>query len=294
MLLCREVPGKECLMQIIEDPHQMQELSMGLRLAGKRIALVATNGALHAGHAALIQRAREQAEVVVLSAMVNPKEFGPNEDYQRYPRCSAEDAQFAEDNGVDVLFRPEARVLFPPGYSCHMEEDGISKTLCGVSRPTYFKGVCTLYVLLLNLIRPELILVGWRDAQKAAVLEKLVAECFFKVSVERVPTVREADGLPANARNRYLNDFQRKDAATLHRALLEGKRLVENGIRNIDRVLAEVTHHLTQVRRLRVIYVAAVNPVTMEPCRYALEPGHTLVMTAVWCDEVRLIDNILL
>lgn len=281
-------------MQIIEAANQMQELSIGLRTEGKLIALVATNGALHPGHGALIARAREQADVVVLSAMVNPKEFGPNEDYQRYPRCSAEDARFAEENGVDILFRPEAKDLFPRGFSCHMEEDAISKTLCGISRPNYFKGVCTLHVLLINLVRPDVILVGWRDAQKAAVLEKLVAECYFPVSVERVATVRESDGLPANARNQYLNDFQRKDAATLPKALLEGKRLVDNGIRNIDRVLAEVTHHLTQVRRLRVIYVAAVHPTTMEPCRYSLEPGKTLVMTAVWCDEIRLIDNILL
>jgi pantoate--beta-alanine ligase len=281
-------------MQIIEDARHMQEVSHDLLAQGKRIALVSTNGALHAGHSALIQRARELAEVVVVSAFVNPKEFGPNEDYRRYPRCSAEDAVISEKQGVDILFRPDPTHFYPKGFSTYTEEESISKSLCGISRPHYFKGVCTLHVLLLNIIRPQVLVVGWRDAQKAAVLSKLITECHFAVSLERVETVRDSDGLPFNARNEYLNDFQRRDAATINAALLEGKKLVDNGIRNVDRVLAEVTHHIAQVRRLRVIYVAAVDPYSMQTWRYSIEPGKTLVMAAVWCDEVRLIDNLLL
>jgi pantoate--beta-alanine ligase len=281
-------------MQLIEMPEQMQQTRERLLTEGKSVALIVTNGALHKGHSALIERAKALAEVVVVSSMVNSKEFGPSEDFQRYPRCSAEDATFAEAAGVDILFRPECRHLYPDSFSCCAEEESISKSLCGISRPHYFKGVCTLHVLLLNLVQPNFLMVGWRDAQKAAVLEKLVSGFYFPVKLERVETVREEDGLPCNARNLYLNDFQRKDAATIYRALLEGKKLVDNGIRNTDRILAEVTHHITQVRRLRVIYVAAVDPYTMSPCRYSIEPSQTLVMTAVWCDEVRLIDNLLL
>ena len=147
-------------MQIIEDPNLMQERAMRFRTEGKLIALVSTSGALHAGHAALIEKAKEEADIVVLSAIVNPREFGPNEDYQRYPRNSSGDAEFCEKHGVDLLFRPPAKVLFPDNFSISVTEDSVSSGLCGVSRPHYFKGVCTLHTLLFNVIRPDnLILV---------------------------------------------------------------------------------------------------------------------------------------
>lgn len=281
-------------MHIIEDLNTMQETAMRLRTEGKLIALVSTNGYLHSGHAALIQRAREDADVVVLSAVVNPREFGPNEDFQRYPRSSSGDAIFCEAEGVDILFRPSPKALFPEGFSITVNEESVSAGLCGVSRPHYFKGVCTFHVLLFNLVRPDLLILGRRDAQKCVVLQKLIDELHYPISVAVVETVREHDGLAFNARNNYLNDFQRRDAVVLYRALLEGKKLADQGITNIDRILAEVTHHISQVRRLRVIYVTAVDPDAMVPVRGTILPGRTLVATAVWCDEVRLIDNILL
>jgi pantoate--beta-alanine ligase len=281
-------------MQIIEDPNSMQETAVRLRSEGKRIGLVSTSGALHAGHGALIERAREAADVVVVSAFVNPREFGPNEDYQRYPRNSAGDASFCEQAGVDILFRPPADQLYPGGFSLNIEEQRISHTLCGVSRPNYFPGVCTLHAILFNLVRPDHIVMGRRDPQKAAVIAKLAGELRFPVSMAVVDTVREESGLPYNARNAYLNEFQRKDATALYSSLLEGRKLADSGITNVDRILAEVTHHLSLVRRLRVIYVAAVDPSSMEPIRYQIVPGSTLLMAAIWCDEVRLIDNILI
>jgi len=281
-------------MQIIEDINRMQETALRLRAEGQRVALVSTSGALHEGHCALIRRAREEAGVVVVSAIVNPKEFGPNEDYQRYPRNSSGDAELCEQSGVDVLFRPSAKDLYPDDFSISVSEETISASLCGISRPHYFRGVCTLHAKLFNLVRPDLLVLGRRDAQKAAVLRKLIAELHFPVTVFVEETVRDATGLSLNARNAYFNDFQRRDAATFYKALLEGKKLADTGITNVDRILAEVTHHISQVRRLRVIYVAAVNPDTMEPVRSQIAPGKTLVAAAAWCDEVRLIDNILL
>lgn len=281
-------------MQIIEDLNKMQETAIGLRSGGKLIALVSTSGALHAGHAALIRRAREEADVVILSAVVNPMEFGPNEDYQRYPRNSSGDAEFCEREGVDIIFRPSPKDLYPDTFSLSVSEQHISSTLCGVSRPNYFRGVCTLHVKLFNLVRPDHLVLGMRDPQKVSVLAKLVEELHFPITILVEGVVRDTDGLPFNARNAYLNDFQRRDAATLYAALCEGRKLVDQGITNIDRVLAEVTHHISQVRRLRVIYVAAVSPETMEPIRSQIVPDKTLVVAAVWCDEVRLIDNIAL
>jgi len=281
-------------MQIIEDPNQMQERAMSLRTEGKLIALVSTSGALNAGHAALIRKAREEADVVVVSAIVNPLEFGPNEDFDRYPRNDSGDSELCKEEQVDILFRPSPARLFPGGYSLSVNESAISKGLCGISRPHYFKGVCTLHALLFNVVRPDRLVLGQRDAQKCAVLAKLVEELRYPVEVNLVETVREADGLAVSARNCYLNEFQRRDAAGVYSALKEGARLAREGMTNVDRILAEVTHHLSQVRRLRVIYVAAVDPVTMEPLRGQIRPGHTLIAVGVWCDEVRLIDNVLL
>lgn len=281
-------------MQIIEDPNKMQEVAVKLRVEGKLIALVPTSGALHAGHEALIQRAQEEADVVVLSAFVNPKEFGPNEDYQRYPRNSSGDAEFCEQTGVDILFRPTPKALYPQGYSITVNEESVSSGLCGISRPHYFKGVCTLHAKLFNLVRPDYLVVGRRDVQKSVVLRKLVDELHFPMNVFVVDVVRDETGLALNARNTYLNELQRQDAATIYRALREGKKLADAGITNVDRIIAEVTHHIAQVRRLRVIYVHAVDPDTMELVRAEIVPGKTLVVAAVWCDEVRLIDNILL
>lgn len=280
-------------MQIIESVNEMQAAAVRWRTQGKLIGLVSTAGALHKGHLQLIEKAKEQSDVVVLSVFVNPREFGPNEDYARYPRDREGDVERAREAGVDCLFMPAVEDVYPGGFSCFVAEESISTVMCGVSRPHYFRGVCTYHAKLFNLVRPDVIVTGLRDAQKTIVLKKLVEELNFPVEVLQEPTVRDSDGLPCNARNAYLNEFQRRDAVRIQEALLEGRKLIENGIRSVDRVLAEVTHHITQNRRLRVIYVVAVDVETMEPMREVVA-GRTLVATAVWCDEVRLIDNILL
>ena len=281
-------------MQIIEDPKAIQEKAADLRKNGKTIALVSTSGALNAGHRALVEKARQSADVMVVCTFVNPREFGPNEDYQRYPRNASGDAEFCETHQVDILFRPAVEDIYPDNFSISVSEDQLSTSLCGVSRPHYFRGVCTLHAILFVLVQPHLLVMGRRDAQKGAVIKNLIREMHFPIETATVDTVREQDGLACNARNAYFNEFQRRDAATLYKALLEGKKLVDTGTTNVDRILAEVTHHISLCRRLRVIYVAAVNPETMEPLRSQISPGKTLVMTAVWCDEVRLIDNILI
>jgi pantoate--beta-alanine ligase len=279
-------------MQIIESPMQMQEAAVSLRVKGKLIALIPTSGALNAGHAALIEKARESADVIVVSIFVNHLEFGPNEDFERYPRCPDEDEAFCRNASVDILFRPAAKKLYAEGFSFSVSETAISRGLCGVSRPHYFAGVCTFHTILLNLIRPDNIILGMRDAQKTAVLRKLVTELRFPAEVIPVEIVREENGLPCNARNAYLNEFQLNDAMGFYKALQEGKRLAEGGITNVDRILAEVIHHISQCRRLRVIYVSAVNPHDMQPVRANIIPGETMIAAAIWCDQVRLIDNI--
>jgi pantoate--beta-alanine ligase len=280
-------------MQIIHSVQEMQATARRLRQEGKRSALVPTSGAIHAGHLHLIEMARGQADLVVVSCFVNPREFGPNEDFARYPRDAQADTEACRAAAVDILFAPTVAAMYPAGYSSTVTEDTLSLPMCGISRPHYFRGVCTVHAKLFNIVRPDVVVLGMRDAQKTAVLRKLVADLNYPLQVLVGETVRAADGLALSARNAYLNEFQRRDALTLYRALGAGRSLAEGGISNIDRVLAEVTHHISLVRRLRVIYVAAVDIDTMEPVR-AIVRGRTLVTAAVWCDEVRLLDHILL
>ena len=164
--------------------------------------------------------------------------------------------------------------------------------MCGISRPAYFRGVCTLFAKLFNLVRPDTVVMGQRDAQKNAVIAKMIEELHFPVGQKICDTIRDENGVALSPRLSYLSDYQYQAAQAIYPALLEGHKLVEKGISNVDRVLAEVTHHVTHFRRLRLIYVSAVDPVSMEPLR-EIDPGNTLIAIAVWCDEVRLIDNII-
>jgi pantoate--beta-alanine ligase len=280
-------------MQVTESVNEMQSLSAGLRKEGKSIAFVPTMGYLHEGHLSLVDIAKERGDVVVVSIFVNPMQFGPNEDFDRYPRDAGRDLRLCQERGVDIVFMPKRAEILPSDYSVFVEENRLSGVLCGISRPQFFRGVCTIVAKLFNIVRPDMALFGQKDAQQAAVVKRMVRDLHFHIEIVVGPTVREEDGLAMSSRNAYLNEFQRRDARTIYRALLKGKELFDAGITNSDRILAEITHHISQVRRLRVIYVGAVDVETMEPLREAVKE-RTLLATAVWCDEVRLIDNIVI
>jgi pantoate--beta-alanine ligase len=275
----------------IDSVSEMRRTADEFRRAGRAVALVPTSGALHAGHAALIARAKETAEVVVVAVFANPLAFGPNENFARYPRTPESDALFCRRLGVDVLFAPSTEEMFPRGYSTFVTEEVVSKPLCGVSRPAHFRGVTTALVKLLALVRPDRIVLGQRDAQQVAVVRKVIADLCLGVEVTVAPIVRETDGLVLTVRNADLTSGQRQEAAAVQVALLRAKEMVGQGVRIPDRIIAEVTHLLGQKRRVRVIYVAIVDPATMEPLREVV-PGASLLALAVWIDEVRLIDNI--
>lgn len=269
----------------------MRSLAAQWRREGRQVALVPTSGALHAGHAALIGEAKARAHFVVLSCFVNPLAFGPNEYYSAYPRQPEADAKFAAELGVDILFTPKAEGFFPRGYSTYVTEEVVSKPLCGVSRPTHFRGVATATLKLLNIVSPSLLVLGQRDAQQVAVLRKIVADLCLSVDIEVVPIVRDTDGLVVTVKSPNLTPGQRQEAIGIYAALQRGQEMVRQGVRSPDRVIAEVTHLLGARRRLRVIYIAIVDPV--EAMR-EIVPGRSLLTVAVWIDEVRLIDNVIL
>ncbi len=280
-------------MQKIESVQEMRSLAAEFKRAGKAIALVTTSGALHAGHAALIALAESRADAVVVALFANPLAFGPSENFARYPRSPDADAKLCEELRVDVVFQPSAEEMFPRGYSSYVAEEAVSKPLCGVSRPTHFRGVTTGIAKLLNIVRPEFLVMGQRDAQQVAVVRKMIADLCFGAEVIVAPTVREADGLAVTVRNRDLTARQRQEALSISAALERAKEMVAQGVRSPDRVIAEVTHLLGERRMVRVIYVSIVDPNTMEPMREVI-PGRTLLAIAAWVEEVRVIDNVVL
>lgn len=280
-------------MEQIESIHQMQSLAMSLRARGRLVALIPTQGALHPGHAALIAAARNHADTVVVSMFVNPPQFGPNEDHTRYPRDPEGDAKLCAEAGADVVFAPTLDEVYPRGYSTYISEEGLSAGLCGISRPNHFRGVATILGKFCNIVRPDVLVFGQKTAQQAAVARKMIEDLNFTIQVLVEPTVRDEDGVPFSSRMDDLTRGQRSDAAHVFHALNTAKSLVDSGVRNVDRVVAEATHVISERRRMRVIYVQIVGRETMEPER-EIEPGRSLLAVAVWIDEVRLIDNIIL
>jgi pantoate--beta-alanine ligase len=280
-------------MQVIASIIDMQSTAENLRSKDRLIGLVPTMGALHEGHLSLIRLAKERADTVIVSIFVNPVQFGPSEDFANYPRDLEHDRDLCEKAGADLVFAPTVAEMYPKGYSTYVSEEAISKPLCGISRPTHFRGVTTILAKLFNIVRPDLAVFGQKDAQQVAVVRKMVADLHFSVDIVTAPTVREPDGLAMSSRNRFLTPTQRGDALVIAQALHKAKEMVEGGVHNSDRLIAEATHLMGTRRRVRVIYASIVDRDTMEAVREVV-PGKAMMAIAAWVDEVRLIDNLVL
>ena len=280
-------------MQILRTVSEMQSLARELRANARSIAFVPTMGALHEGHLDLIRLAATRAEVVIVSIFVNPTQFGPNEDFARYPRDLDGDAAKCETAGAHTVFAPDKDELYPAGYSTYVTEEVVAKPLEGVSRPTHFRGVTTILTKLFNIVQPTCAIFGQKDAQQIAVVRKMVSDLNIPVEIVTAPTTREPEGLALSSRNAYLSPGQRHAALAIPHTLQTVKRMVEKGERRAERITAEATHLLAEHRQLRVIYAAVVDPDTMQTQR-EIEPGRSLMTIAAWVNETRLIDNILL
>jgi len=277
-------------MQKLDKINDMRAAAAALRQGGRRVALVPTAGALHAGHASLIRLARETGAAVVVSAFVNPLQFGPSEDLAKYPRTPSSDALLAEKEGVDVLFAPSVEEMYPKGFSTHLQEEVISKHLCGIARPALFRGMLTCWMKLFNIVWPDTVVMGEKDAQQVAVVRKAVADLLLPVELLTGPAVRDADGLVVSARNSYLTPTQREETLAVYAALRKAREMVDAGVKSADRLVAEVTHLIAAKRRLRVIYISVVDRHTMEQLREVV-PGQCLMAISYWVDEVRLTDS---
>ena len=221
-------------MKKIQKISEMQEISNRLRRRGKRIGLVPTMGYLHEAHLSLVRKAKEFCDIVVVSIFVNPTQFGPGEDFERYPRDEAGDSAKLEKEGVDFIFIPEATEMYPPGYQTYVEVGEVSKGLCGDFRPGHFRGVATVVAKLFNIVKPHVAVFGEKDYQQLLVIKRMVEDLNFDIQIVPGALVREGDGLAMSSRNTYLSPEGRQRALNLYRSLTKGKELYESGEREVS------------------------------------------------------------
>ncbi len=281
-------------MEICYQTNEIQAAAREMRNGGRRIAWVPSLGALHDGHRMQIKKAREVGEWVVVSAFVDPEEFGTNEDFEQYPRLPDEDKAVCEEMGVDALYFPKPEDLYPKGaHSTYVEEFRVSSGLCGISRSHHFRGVATSFLKLAHLLNPDVVVFSRHKIQRLGVIRRVVRDLFLPLEVVETPVVREPDGLASDARNRYLNDSQRREAVQIYQALQAGKRILEQGNTSVDRITAEVINQLRLSRRLHVLYAHAVDPRNLNLVR-EIKPGESLLCVGVLIDQIRLVDHVVL
>jgi pantoate--beta-alanine ligase len=262
------------------------------RSRGLTIGFVPTMGALHEGHASLIRAASAETGFVVVSIFVNPTQFGPAEDLDRYPRPLMQDLHQCQAEGTDLVFTPQPATIYPPGYATYVEVQGLQDVLCGSSRPGHFRGVTTVVLKLFSIVGPDVAFFGQKDAQQARLIEQMVADLALAVRLRICPIVRAADGLALSSRNQYLDANQRQRATVLHESLQEARRRIEAGERNADTVCALIRQRIEATPGARLDYAAAVDYATLQPLRHLA--GRVLVALAVYFGTTRLIDNFLI
>ena len=269
-------------------------LNAALSQAGaQRVGFVPTMGFLHAGHLSLVEKCRQENDLAVVSIYVNPSQFGPGEDLDRYPRDPEKDIAFLEKAGADVLFMPESREMYPPGHATFVCVDGLERLLCGAMRPGHFRGVATVVLKLFNLVCPQRAYFGQKDAQQAIVIGRMVRDLHLPVQVRVLPIVRDSDGLALSSRNIYLSAAERQTALLLPGALQKAAALIGVGVSDSQTIRAAMRQELEGDPKLGVEYIAIVRSEDLLETP-VIDPGNTLIAAAVRVGRTRLIDNLLL
>jgi len=277
-------------MRIVETIGEMQAIARQWRGEHLSIGFVPTMGALHEGHLSLVREARRYHDRVVVSIFVNPLQFGPNEDFERYPRTFESDVKLLTAEGVDVLFYPQVKEMYPDGFQTHVVVQYLPQHLCGLSRPGHFQGVITVVMKLFHCVMPHEAYFGKKDYQQYRIIERMTWDLNLDVKITPMPIVREADGLAMSSRNRYLSPEERQKALVLYRALEQATRWIEGGERDAKRLVEQMKAFIHQeVPDARIDYVACVDAHTLDDV--ATIQGHVLVALAVFIGSTRLIDN---
>lgn len=270
----------------------MQKVSDKLREEGKSIGFVPTMGGLHQGHFSLMQRARRENDILIISIFVNPTQFGPGEDYRKYPRPFEKDRSLAQREGVDIIFYPSISEMYGKEYSSYVEVERLSNRLCGLSRPGHFKGVASVVCKLFNIVKPHVAYFGKKDYQQLRIIKRMVEDLNMEVEIRECAIVREPDGLAISSRNSYLSFQERKEALSLYRALKCAKSLIRSGSSSAD-VIFEMEEIVHREPHAKIDYIKIVDPQTLEDVKKVRQGRKVLVALAVWIGKTRLIDNIL-
>jgi pantoate--beta-alanine ligase len=276
-------------MDVITSVQQMKLFSARARATNKRIAFVPTMGFLHEGHLSLMREGKKRGDVLVVSVFVNPTQFGPSEDFERYPRDFARDSRMAEEVGVDVFFAPEPKEMYPPNHQSFIRVTDVTRGLCGKSRPTHFQGVATVVGMLFNIVRPHVALFGEKDFQQLVTIQQMVRDLHMDAEVVGMPIVRESDGLAMSSRNTYLNADERKAALSLHRSLERARESISRGEFGAGVLAKEVTEVIQSEPLVRVDYVEVCDARTLKPVDRI--DRDTVIAVAAYIGKVRLIDN---
>jgi len=282
-------------MKIVEKILEVRKLVADAKAVGKTVGLVPTMGALHEGHFSLIRTAKKQTDFVVVSIFVNPTQFGPTEDIDKYPRTLDADAAGCEKSGADVIFAPTPDEIYPQQNlswgNVWVNVEKLDQPLCGKNRPGHFRGVATVCAKLFNIVQPDAAFFGQKDAQQSIIIQRMVADLNMPLKIVICPTVREKDGLAMSSRNRYLNADERKDAALLYAALQEAEILIAGGLRDSKKIIGEMEKIIKLSGLTKIDYIDIVNAKTLEEVEQV--KGETLLAIAVKIGSARLIDNII-
>lgn len=279
-------------MQIIKSIKKIQDFIRQQKKRNRTIGLVPTMGYLHEGHLSLVKQAKKDNHICIMSIFVNPTQFGPKEDFKKYPRNLKRDVALAKKVGVDVIFYPKLAEMYPENYLTSIFVEKLSNILCGKSRPGHFMGVATIVTKLFNIISPDVSYFGQKDAQQAIIIKKLIQDLNMQTKIKIMPIVRDKDGLALSSRNIYLNKKQRNEAPILYKSLLEAKSLIKNGQKNASRIISMIRKIIAENSSGVIDYVSIIDLENLEPV--VIINKKVLILLAVWFGKTRLIDNIII
>lgn len=277
-------------MKILKTVKEVKDEVKAWRQEGLSVGLVPTMGWLHEGHLSLIKKARENNDRVVVSDFINPLQFGPNEDYDNYPRDLDRDAGLCEKAGVDVIFAPGVEEMYPEGFCSYVDMNGLTGGLCGKTRPIHFRGVQTVVNKLFNIVTPDNAYFGEKDAQQLAVIKRMVLDLNMNVKINGCPIIREEDGLAKSSRNSYLSQEERKAAPIINKAMTKGREMIKNGERDAKKVIDAISEIILSVGITKIDYVSIVDSLTLEPVE-KIEKDILCACAVYMGNSARLIDN---
>ncbi len=278
-------------MKTVYTVQDMESLVKALKIDGKTIGFVPTMGYLHEGHLSLMREARSRTDVVVISIFVNPIQFGPTEDFDKYPRDFIRDELLARDAGVDIIFYPKTKDMYPEGFATYVDVERLTGRLCGAFRPGHFRGVTTVVAKLFGIVKPDSAYFGQKDAQQAIVIRRMVEDLNMGLDIVICPIVREKDGLAMSSRNTYLSEPERRDAVVLYQSLQKAEEFIRGGQRDTRKIVNAMQELISQKKSARIEYISIVDTKELNPLETL--SGEALVALAVYIGKARLIDNII-